>query len=146
MKALRLIGLAAMLAGCATAYQPMGFSGGYTELQLSQDTYRVTVSGNGYTSTNRAEEIALLRAAELTLEKGFERFAVVGGGVSQEYAGTTPVYANRIGNSVFVTGGDEVRKPNGTITVRFIPKTDPAFASAMDARLISAQLKPKLTS
>ena len=94
MKKLGALGLALALAGCATAYQPMGFSGGFEELKLSQDTYRIRVSGNGYTSTGRAENIALLRAAELTLQDGYERFVILNGGVSQELAGTTDVTVN----------------------------------------------------
>lgn len=134
-----------LCAGCATKYQPEGFTGGYSELQLSQDSYRISVAGNGYTSTKRAEEIALLRASELTLEKGFERFIVGGGGVRQEYAGRTDVQATRVGNSVLVTGGDDVHKPSGTLVIRLIAKSDPLFNGAMDAKLIQAQLKPKLS-
>lgn len=143
---IRAVLLAALLcAGCATKYQPEGLTGGYSELQLSQDTYRISVAGNGYTSTRRAEEIALLRAAELTLEKGFERFIVGSGGVRQEYAGRTDVQATRVGNSVIVTGGDDIHKPSGTIVIRFVAKADPAFPAAMDAKLIQSQLKPKLS-
>lgn len=144
MKQVLLLGALA-LAGCATSYQPMGFSGGFEEVKLSQDTYRIRVSGNGYTSTGRAENIALLRAAELTLQDGFERFVILSGGVQQGAAGSTPVVVNRIGDSLIATGGDTVFKPGGGLIIRMVGKADPAFAGALDARLIEAQLRPKLT-
>ena len=64
-----LIPLAAALLGCATAYQPQGLSGGFTETQLAPDVWRVSFSGNGYTKGERAEDFAMLRSAELTLGK-----------------------------------------------------------------------------
>jgi hypothetical protein len=135
-----------MIAGCATRYQPNGLTGGFQELKVSDNTYRITVQGNGYTSTNRAEEIALLRASDLTIQDGFERFIVVGGaGVSQQDAGSTPVVVNRIGNTLVASGGDSITKPSGTITVRLVAKSDPQYVNAMDAKLIGAQLRAKLS-
>lgn len=73
-------GLLAMtcLAGCATPYQPMGALGGYEDMQVGQDMYRIAVLANGYTTPERAQKIALLRAADLTIQKGFTHFTVVG--------------------------------------------------------------------
>jgi uncharacterized lipoprotein YajG len=87
---MRIVGIlvaALALAGCATPYQPMGATGGYSELKLNEDTYLVTVAGNGYTSADRAQKIALLRAAELTIQSGFQRFIIVSGSVDNKYAG-----------------------------------------------------------
>lgn len=55
----------AVLAGCVTPYQPMGFSGGYEETPLGSDTYVVHASVNGYTSQGTAVQYAYRRAAEL---------------------------------------------------------------------------------
>jgi len=143
---LGIVGLACLvLAGCATKYQEKGFTGGYEELQLSADTFRISVSGNGYTSTTRAENIAMLRAADLTMQRGYERFVILSGNVSQQYAGSTDVTINRVGNTLVASGGEEIRKPGGSITVRLIAKSDPGFATALDARMIAAQLRPKLS-
>lgn len=136
---------ALLVGGCATSYQPKSFSGGFSEIRLNEDTYQISVQGNGYTSTERARNIALLRAAELTLQAGGTRFVVIDGQVAQQFAGTTPIQANRIGNSVFVSGGDAIRKPEGTYTVRIVRTNDPAYATALDAKLIDAQLRPQLT-
>lgn len=66
-----------LLAACASPYQPEGFGGGYSETQLSENIFKVSFRGNGYTSEDRAADMALLRSAELALENGFKYFAVV---------------------------------------------------------------------
>ena len=66
-----------LLGGCATSYQQKGFSGGYSETQLAPDVFRVNFAGNAYTSSERAQDFALLRAAELSLERGFRYFALL---------------------------------------------------------------------
>ena len=91
MRAVALVlGCAIALGGCATRYQPQSFTGGYDEVRLNETTYQITVKGNGYTSAERARDLALLRAADLTLGAGFDRFVVVNGGVDQREEGFTP--------------------------------------------------------
>jgi len=51
--------------------------GGYTDTPLAENVYRVEFSPNGFTSKEDTEDFTLLRAAELTIEKGFEVFQVV---------------------------------------------------------------------
>ena len=65
-----------LLAGCATPYQERGFSGGYTERKVEKNIFRVSFKGNSFTNKERASDFALLRCAELTLEKGFRFFAI----------------------------------------------------------------------
>lgn len=73
--------LAVMVGGCAltgaTAYQPAGADGGYTELQLAPDMFRVAFQGNPYTSQERVADMALLRAADLALARGAPYFVVI---------------------------------------------------------------------
>lgn len=64
------------LLGCASSYKKNGFSGGYSEIQLDKNIYQVYFRGNGFTSIERAEDFAMLRSAELTLEKGYKYFLV----------------------------------------------------------------------
>ncbi|MBX3605753.1 MAG: hypothetical protein KF788_10785 [Piscinibacter sp.] len=66
----------AVLAGCATPYQASGLRGGFREVQLGENLYRVEFQGNGFTSTSRAEDYALLRCAELTLSRGYTHFGL----------------------------------------------------------------------
>ena len=75
--------LAAGLAACATPtpYQPnirgQATSGGYSEVQIEPDRFRVTFSGNSLTSRETVEGYLLFRAAELTLQKGYDWFTIV---------------------------------------------------------------------
>ena len=48
-----------LLVGCGTAYQKMGFTGGYTETQLGENIFNVSFQGNGYTSRERASDFLL---------------------------------------------------------------------------------------
>jgi hypothetical protein len=86
------------LTACATAYQPEGFSGGFTETQLDKNVFRVSFRGNGYTRADRAEEMVLLRSAELTLKNGFTHFAIVDGRSRTDYSAfTTPTQSSTTG-------------------------------------------------
>lgn len=71
------VSLIIMLSGCATSYQPMGYSGGYTERPIKEDVYIVTFKGNGFTAPERVRRYAMYRAAELTKEKGYDYFFVI---------------------------------------------------------------------
>jgi len=85
---LRLLAAAALgsalLGACMTAtpYQPLGApntraSGGFSDVQLAADRYRVTFAGNSLTSRERVETYLLYRAAELTAERGYDGFTIV---------------------------------------------------------------------
>lgn len=65
-----------LLAGCVTAYQPLGATGGYKDERLEKDTYRVSFFGNGNTSRPAVFKYFLYRCAELTLEQGYEYFEI----------------------------------------------------------------------
>jgi hypothetical protein len=66
------------LAGCATSYGPTGIGGGFSETRRADDIYVIHFRGNGYTKPEQVEEMAFLRAAELTIEKGFRYFVILG--------------------------------------------------------------------
>ena len=72
-----IISAALILAGCATRYQPESFTGGFTETQYSPNVWNITFNGNGFTKSTSADDMALLRSAELTLINGFKYFAIV---------------------------------------------------------------------
>jgi hypothetical protein len=67
---------AIILTSCATTYQKKGMSGGYSDVQIDENSYRVTFSGNGYSTKDQVENMLLYRSAELTKEKGFDWFSV----------------------------------------------------------------------
>jgi len=65
-----------LLLTCCTPYQPKGLTGGFTETQLSETVGKVKANGNAYTAKSTIDDYALLRASELTLEKGYRYFIV----------------------------------------------------------------------
>src|SRR5579862_5939734 len=69
--------VALFLLGCATSYTPSTGGNGFSETQVAPDTFRVIFRGNEFTSGERTQDFALLRASELTLQHGFSQFAVM---------------------------------------------------------------------
>lgn len=94
----------AALTACTTAptpYQPYiaesgpGVHGGYSEQQLAPDRYLVRFHGNEFTSRDRVEGYLLYRAAQLTLEKGFDSFVMADRHTEHDvstYATRDPLY------------------------------------------------------
>ncbi len=75
---------ALILGACATAtpYQPLGArgtgaTGGFSDVRVAANRYRVTFAGNSMTSRERVETYLLYRAAELTRERGYDGFTIV---------------------------------------------------------------------
>lgn len=73
--------LAALLTACATQtkYMPAEKRGayGYTDTQLTENRYRITFTGNSLTPKETVQDFMLLRAAEVTLENGYDWFKPV---------------------------------------------------------------------
>lgn len=66
--------------GTPTPYQPISSAsrveGGYSDVRLAPDRFRVTFTGNAFTSRERVEASLLYRAAELTLQHGNDWFVI----------------------------------------------------------------------
>ncbi|MDQ2860300.1 MAG: hypothetical protein M3T55_06155 [Pseudomonadota bacterium] len=93
--------LAGALAACETAtpYQPLekgtAASGGFTDQRLDNDHFRVTFQGNSLTSRETVETYLLYRAAELTVDQGFDWFETVDRHTERDrrtYADPDPFY------------------------------------------------------
>ncbi|WP_182352151.1 hypothetical protein [Legionella sp. PC1000] len=99
-KIIPIISLIIMLFGCSTGYHPDGLTGGFSELQVANDTYVVKFQGNAYTNMDQAFKYALRRSAELTREKGYKYFKVISSSsnVNRSFY-RTPVTANTTSNS-----------------------------------------------
>lgn len=83
LRALIVVGaLSAVLAACATAtpYQPLQRSGtttgGWSESRVEADRFRITFAGNSLTDRETVEGYLLFRAAELTVQNGYDGFKV----------------------------------------------------------------------
>jgi hypothetical protein len=154
----RLAGLSLMLiVGCATPYQSKGYRGGFSETQLTPDVFRVSFRGNGYTSGERAEDFAMLRAAELSLTNGYNYFALIdetSSTTTQSYTtadeshttGAVSTYGNNAvySSSTTHTPGQTYTfyKPGTGLLVRGY-KTKPNGIFTFDAEFLQQSLKKK---
>jgi hypothetical protein len=102
------------LSGCATPYQPSGFGGGYSETQLAPDMFRTTFRGNGYTSAERTQDFAMLRAADLAMAHGFTCFAIIDERDSTDVSSfTTPGHADTTAYGTSDSSGNIYFNPYG---------------------------------
>lgn len=71
------IGLAACGTYGPTPYQPAaGAQQGYADTRIEPDRYRVSFKGNSLTDRETVENYLLFRAAELTLQQGYDHFTI----------------------------------------------------------------------
>ena len=116
--------------GCATGYQPEGFSGGYDEQKVGDNKYLVSFSGNGFTSGSEVQRGAFRRAEELCMEKNYNSFEMISkdGSTSQS---TTPTTVSCYGNSCSSQGGITFNKHSVEILIQC---THPAQQAAQETR------------
>lgn len=71
---------AVLAAGCVsmTPYEPMRRGEGYSEQKIESNRYRVVFAGNSATPRQTVETYLLYRAAELTLQEGYDYFVTSG--------------------------------------------------------------------
>jgi hypothetical protein len=75
--------LAGIVSACGTAtpYQPnipgQATSGGYSEIRVEPNRWRITFAGNSLTSRETVEAYLLFRSAQLTTEQGYDWFQIV---------------------------------------------------------------------
>jgi predicted small lipoprotein YifL len=90
--AVAMLALAACAATGPAAYGPADVNGfGYSEQKIEDDRYRISYQGSGGMPPSLVEDYALRRAAELTLEAGFDWFRVSGRDLSGEERGGVSV-------------------------------------------------------
>lgn len=156
MRVLIATAAAAILAGCATAYQPNGLTGGFSETKLSQNVYRISFQGNGFNRPEQASEMSLLRAAELMQESGYPFFIVMDERTRTDYTAiTSPVqarttgridpYSNTFNATTSYSGGGTtmIQSPTATTTIMGF-KEDPKNGNLVyEARQIYDSLAPK---
>lgn len=102
-----LLGATALTA-CAdpTSYRPATGSGfyrsGYSDQRIEPDRFQVSFAGNSVTSRERVEKYLLFRAAELTVQNGFDHFVLVDRDTDRQ----TRTYVDRgFGGAGFGGGG-----------------------------------------
>lgn len=88
-----MLAAATMLAGCSTTYSEMGAMGGVMAAPVTNDVYRISARGNGYTDSTTIQDYVLLKAAETTIGAGKSHFEIINNkdatsSVTQQTAGT----------------------------------------------------------
>jgi len=151
--------VAASVAACATTapYGPAASPNriGYFEQEIEPERYRVSYHGPSGMSPSLADDLAMLRAADLTLERGYDWFRVV-----QRYgdtaAPTQPRFSFGVGGASF---GRRSGVGVGTSTgfggqPTFIANLEilmgrgvkPADRDIYDARQVSQVIRPRAPS
>lgn len=66
------------LCACASTYGDgtQSITGGFFQRQISENVWQVEYSGNAYTTEETVQSYWLYRAAELTLEQGYDGFRI----------------------------------------------------------------------
>lgn len=79
--AVSAVAVTTALGGCAsgpTPYQAAtGYDRGYSEQKIENERYRISFKGNSMTDRDTVENYLLFRAAELTLQSGYDSFTIV---------------------------------------------------------------------
>lgn len=134
--ALAFMTLLVLLAGCAsqTPYQPAEKRGaeGYTETRLTDTRYRITFTGNALTPAETVKDYALLRAGELTLEKGYDWFQLANSSDDKRVQSTTAV-----GSSLDFPSETAVYQRCGLVRCSTTVATSPGFSSGFDVATTS---------
>lgn len=161
MKRLVLIGAAALaLAACATpaAYAPARSAGapGFVEQRIESDRWRVSFRGSAADPQARVADLALLRAAELTLQSGFDWFRVEnrytearGGGSSSglSIGGGTGSYGRSsvgVGLGVGIPLGGQGPALTETLEIRLGRGERPADRDVYEAREVQASVGARI--
>ncbi|MFP9137914.1 CC0125/CC1285 family lipoprotein [Devosia sp. XGJD_8] len=93
LAATSMLAAATILSGCATTYSEMGAMGGVMAAPVTNDVYRISARGNGYTDATTIQDYVLLKASETTIAAGKTHFEVINNrdatsNVTQQTAGT----------------------------------------------------------
>ncbi len=137
---------AALLGACASttgAYQERGQSSryGYAEMQLEPNRVRVTYAGDTASSRETVETYLLYRAAETTLQRGYDCFLIVAHDAEADRR------YQAIGGRPRLAGVSisEITSHNaGMDIVMFEGQRPAAMANAYDARAVTASLEPRI--
>jgi len=151
----RFIGSLALLAlaACAvtpTVYgpAPSGRDVGYREQRIETERYRVSFRANADLKPPQVEDLALRRAAEITLAQGYQWFHVVnrgtdlaGGssspsGPSVGIGGSSGSYGSSVGVGLGFNFGSDTRQYESTLEILLGKGAKPADPNAYDAQQV----------
>ena len=141
--------------GCSTPYQPLGYRGGYFDLRLDSETYKVSFRGNGNTSSEKVENYLLFRCAELTAQNGFDYFAIIDSKAENRqafvttpgnYSSTTSFYGNTAYTQGRFTPGTTtpINKHVATVVIKVFKGVKPNITGAFNARELINNLRSQV--
>lgn len=148
-----LVIVALLLGGCSTKYHEMGFTGGVAAEPVMTDVYRIIARGNGYTSADRVQDFALLKAAETTLAAGASHFVIVDQAnrtrvdVVQSPGTVQTSVVGRTAVSTYTPGStDTFIKPGESLIIRVVrlKPGEPPPTGALPAQDLVNTLGPRL--
>ena len=156
MRLLLIIFAAAILTACA-ATGPVGYGAaqgddfGYSESRIEDGRYRIVYRGSGGMPPEVVDDYALRRAAELTLQDGYDWFRIISGSMDHDERGGvslgagfgTGSYGRRGGTSVGVGGNFGQVGAQDFFTARIevlMGKGETPDSDAYDAASIAASL------
>lgn len=147
MRILIVAAAAALATACASQAPPYqsrmdGGRYGYAEMQLEPNRVRVSYNGDTLTARETVETYLLYRAAETTLQRGFDHFIVVSANVEEDSE-----YQGMAGGRPRMAGATfrEVSRHNATADIlMFEGAKPPGVANAYDARAVEQALEERL--
>lgn len=146
MRLFILAAAASLLAACAsqTAYQARSEDNryGYAETQLEPNRVRISFNGNTMTDRETVDTFLLYRAAESTLEHGYDYFVVLNHNVAENSRyESTGAARPRFGGVSY----REVSNYNAVADIAmFHGRKPPLLADAYDARAIQVNLQGRV--
>jgi hypothetical protein len=149
----------ASLVACATVtpYQPADKGYGYAEQRIEKNRFRVSFAGNAETPKQTVETYLLFRAAELTLQSGYDYFVFASDSTDAStrylqnfegfYGGWGPYYWGP--RSVFGGFGTSMATPiteymAQASVVMFAGQKKDSDVHAFDAREVRKNLEPSI--
>ena len=152
MKRIAAALLALALTACATpptVYGPAATvdAMGWRQTKIEADRYRVSFRGNPDRNGPQVEDLTLRRAAEITLQDGYQWFRVVtrntelidgrrGGGTSVGVGGSSGSYGSSVGVGIGFDLSPDTRKYESSMEIILGRGAKPDDPSAYDAQSI----------
>lgn len=160
MREIIAVCLMLLLTACATPYGKYGLLGGFTDSQIDENTFSISVDTNGFTSQQTTSMQALYRAADLTIEHGFDFFVIVSGAnnstsmaMAMPGSSTSNTTVNAYGSTAYArtttayspTTVMPVVFPNSTLVIKSFKGAKPdEIPNAYDARAVMKYLGPQI--
>ena len=137
-----------ILTGCATSYQPRGLSGGFEEIRLDDNIFKVSFKGNQYTSKEKAMDYAVLRSSEIALAHNFKFFVIKGSEdyskISTEYnVQRNNQYYNRYSNTPYTVSQDTTTKPRIALLIECYTDRPVTGSALYNAEMTRENIKHK---